>query len=50
MQLSLFSTDNNKPKPNNNPNHTKHKGSSTADKTWQQIKEWNIINLNLLLS
>ena len=43
MQLSLFSTDNDKPKPNKNRNHTKHKGSSTADKTWQQIKEWNTI-------
>ena len=43
MQLSLFSTDNNKPKPNKNRNHTKHKVSSTADKTWQQIKEWNTI-------
>ena len=45
MQLSLFSnsTDNDKPKPNKNRNHTKHKVSSTADKTWQQIKEWNTI-------
>ena len=42
MQLSLFSTDN-KPKPNKNRNHTKHKVSSTVDRTWQQIKEWNTI-------
>lgn len=43
MQLSLFSTNKDKPKPNKNRNHTKHKISSTADKTWQQIKEWNTI-------
>ena len=43
QQLSLFLTDNDKPKPNKNRNHTKHKISSTADKTWQQIKEWNTI-------